>query len=107
MHVIRFAEVLWTKAEALARQNQLSQAVDVYNRIRVRAKLAPHVFGVDVTTQQEVLDAIDKERRLELAFEGDRFPDLVRTGRAVAVMGIEPFRQLWPIPYSEIVVERA
>ncbi len=103
-HVIRFAEVLLIKAEALARQGQLGPAVDVYNRIRERAGLAPHTLGVEVTSQAEVIAAVDKERRLELAFEGDRFPDLVRTGRAVAVMGIEPFRQLWPIPYSEIVV---
>ena len=66
--------------------------------------MQPHTLGVEVSTQQEVLDAIDHERRVELAFEGDRFPDLVRTGRAVAVMGIDPFRQLWPVPYSEIVV---
>ncbi|HXW96795.1 MAG TPA: RagB/SusD family nutrient uptake outer membrane protein [Gemmatimonadales bacterium] len=104
IHVIRFAEVLLIKAEALARQNQLAAAVDEYNKLRVRAQLQPHTLGVEVSTQQEVLDAIDHERRVELAFEGDRFPDLVRTGRAVAVMGIDPFRQLWPVPYSEIVV---
>ena len=65
LHVIRLAEVLLIKAEALARQNDLSGAVDAYNPIRERAGLAPHVLGVDVTSQAEVLAAIDLERRLE------------------------------------------
>ncbi len=104
--VIRFAEVILNKAEALARQNQLAPAVAEYNRVRVRAGLSPHVLGVDVTTQQEVIDAILHERRLELAFEGDRWPDLVRTGRVVTTMGIEDraFQALYPIPKSEIDV---
>jgi hypothetical protein len=101
LHVIRLAEVLLIKAEALARQNDLSGAVDAYNPIRVRAGLAPHVLGVDVTSQDEVLTAIDTERRLELAFEGDRWPDLVRTGRAVTVLGIPETQALFPIPQSE------
>ena len=47
----------------------------------MRARIRAHVYGTDVTTQAEVLAAIDKERRLELALEGDRFPDLVRTAQ--------------------------
>jgi hypothetical protein len=110
LHVIRLAEVLLIRAESYARLNgagQLALAVADYNKIRVRAKLAPHVLGVDVTTQADVLAAIDKERRLELALEGDRWPDLNRTGRAAAVMGLAADRQfqlLYPIPAREIVV---
>lgn len=109
LHVIRFAEVLLIRAEALARLNgpgQLALAVAEYNKIRVRAKLAPHVFGVDVSTQTQVLAAIDKERRLELALEGDRWPDLVRTNRAVSVMGLadRPYQALYPVPAEERVV---
>ena len=103
LHIIRFAEVLLNRAEAHARLNQLQLAVDDYNRIRVRAGLDPHVLGVDVTTQADVLAAIWHERRIELALEGDRFPDLVRTGRAVAVLGIadRAYQVLLPIPASE------
>lgn len=103
-HIIRFAEVLLIKAEAFAQQNQLDSAVANYNLIRARAGLADHVLGVDVTTQQEVLDAIDRERRLEFAEEGDRFPDLVRSGRAQTVLGITANQTLFPIPQSEIDV---
>jgi hypothetical protein len=57
-----------------------------------------------VTTQDEVLAAVDRERRLELAFEGDRWPDLVRRGRAVAVKGLanRPGQALFPIPFRDI-----
>ena len=78
--------MLLIRAEALARQNDLVGAVDTYNLIRERAGLPPHTLGNEVTTQEDVLAAIDLERQLELAFEGDRWPDLVRTGRAVEVM---------------------
>lgn len=104
IHVIRFAEVLLIKAEALAQQGQLQPAIDQYNLVRERAGLADHVLGVDVTTQQDVLAAIDHERRVELAMEGDRFPDLVRSGQAQAVLGIPAFRTVFPIPQREIDV---
>jgi hypothetical protein len=66
-------------------------------------------MGVDVTTQQDVLNAIWRERRVELAMEGDRWPDLVRTGRVGAVLGLaadELYQALYPIPQSERVVAR-
>jgi hypothetical protein len=52
---------------------------------------------------QGVLDAIWQERRLELAFEGFRWPDLVRTDRAITVLGLqdEPHQILYPIPQAE------
>ena len=55
--------VVLIKAEALARQDKLADAVDEYNKVRVRAGLAPHVLGTDVTTQADVLRAIMHERR--------------------------------------------
>jgi starch-binding outer membrane protein, SusD/RagB family len=103
-HVIRLAEVLLIKAEALARQNDLVGAVDAYNPIRVRAGLPAHTLGDEVSTQEEVLAAIDRERQFELAFEGDRWPDLVRTGQAEGVMGIPATKTLYPIPQAELDV---
>jgi hypothetical protein len=103
IHVIRLGEVILIRAEALAHLGRLPEAVDEYNRLRVRAGLAPDpVVGL---TQQGVLDAIARERRLELAFEGDRWPDLVRTGGVVSVMGLSPDAALLPIPQPEIDVD--
>ncbi len=86
---------------------ELDLAVDEYNKVRERVGLAPHVLGVDVTSQQDVLNAIWKERRLELALEGDRFAELYRTGTGAAVLGLGPDRvyQLrYPIPETERTV---
>ena len=116
VHVIRFAEVILNKAEALARQNLLPLAVAEYNKTRVRAGLAPHVLGVTdidpgagvnlLDSQEDVLEAIWEERRLELAMEGFRWPDLVRTGRAIALLGLQtkPHQVLFPIPQQELDV---
>lgn len=99
VHVIRLAEVVLIKAEALARLNRLPEAVAQYNKTRVRAGLTPHTLGNQVTTQPDVLAAIELERRLELAFEGDRWPDLIRLGRARTVKNIATAgRELFPIP---------
>jgi starch-binding outer membrane protein, SusD/RagB family len=100
LHVLRLGEVILIRAEALARLNRLPEAVAEYNRLRVRAGLAPDpVVGL---TQAGVLAAIARERRLELAFEGDRWHDLVRTGAAVPLMAIPAFQTLLPIPQGEI-----
>jgi hypothetical protein len=100
--VIRLAEVILIDAEALARQNQLPEAVAKLQLVQARASAPLFVLGTK--TQQQVIDAIVAERRLELAFEGDRWPDLVRLGTAATVLGIDPNQTLYPIPAREIAV---
>lgn len=70
--------------------------------MRIRAGLPPHVRGVNLTTQADVLAAITKERRLELALEDDRWPDLVRLGQATTVLGVAPNQTLLPIPAYDV-----
>ena len=80
LHVIRYGEVVLTKAEALARLNR-SRGGGRVNKIRVRAGLTPHVLGTDVTSQTDVLNAIWNEA-VRARARGDRWPDLVaRAGR--------------------------
>lgn len=100
--VLRLAEVILINAEALARQDQLGPAVTELQRIQTRADAPLFVLGSH--TQQQVIDAIVAERRKELAFEGDRWPDLVRLGTAATVLGIDPNQTLYPIPAREIAV---
>ena len=106
IHVVRYADILLVLAEALAEQGDLAGALTYLNQVRARAAVSEYVLNVDLTTQQEVLDAIYLERRLELAFEGERWHDLVRTGRAVSVLGasgrFEAHEVLWPIPVGEM-----
>ena len=99
IHVIRLGEVILIRAEALAHLNRLPEAVVEYNQLRVRAGLLPDpTTGL---TQAGVLAAIARERRLELAFEGDRWPDLVRTGQAL-VLGVPAQQTLLPIPQNDM-----
>jgi hypothetical protein len=99
LHVIRLGEVILIRAEALARLNRLPEAVAEYNRLRVRAGVAPDpTVGL---VQANVLAAIARERRLELAFEGDRWADMVRTGEALAE-GVPVNQTLLPIPQGEL-----
>jgi hypothetical protein len=106
IHVIRYSNVVLILAEALAEQNDLPNAVGYLNQIRARAGLADYVLGTDLMTQQDVLDAVYLERRLEFAFEGERWHDLVRTGRAYDVLRVsghfESHEVLWPIPQQEM-----
>jgi len=113
VHVIRLAEVVLIKAEALARLNRLPEAVDELNKVRIRAGLPKLVLGVTIIsgtnvldTQAEVIDAIIKERRVELALEGDRWPDLVRTGMTANFVTPTDgtLELLLPIPAREITV---
>ena len=81
---LRYAEVLLMKAEALNELNQTSVAIPLLNQIRLRAGLG----NTTAVSQAAVRTAIYRERRVELAFEHDRFFDVVRTGQAVAAFAI-------------------
>ncbi|MDO9510065.1 MAG: RagB/SusD family nutrient uptake outer membrane protein [Candidatus Magasanikbacteria bacterium] len=73
--VLRFADVLLMKAEALNELGQGSQAEIPLNLVRNRAGLANIASGKD---QASLRAAIIHERRIELAFEGQRWFDLIR-----------------------------
>lgn len=97
LYMIRLADVILIRAEALNELNQTAQAAPLVNQIRNRAGLA----NTTATTQAAMRDVIEKERRLEFAFEGQRWHDLVRTGRAEAKLGITTTKLVWPIPARE------
>ncbi|MEN7550980.1 RagB/SusD family nutrient uptake outer membrane protein [Rapidithrix thailandica] len=102
LRVFRFAEVLLMNAEAA---NELGMdALTSLNLVRDRAKLAP----VNETDPNKLRKIIWHERRVELAFEHDRFFDLVRQGRAGEVLRahgknfVDGKHELFPIPQSQI-----
>lgn len=102
LHIIRLAEVILIKAEAHARQGELTEALIEVNKIRTRAGL-PLFVSVD---QAAIIAEIIHQRRLELAMEGHRWPDLVRLDLAVSVLELEdrPYQTIYPIPQSEFDV---
>lgn len=106
--LIRYADVLLMAAEVLNKNNKPVQALEYLNDVRERARAGnPAVLPDVVTTDKTALDEIIfNERRHELAMEGHRFWDLVRTNRAATVLGPLGFiagkHELLPIPQIEV-----
>jgi len=97
---LRLADVILMYAEALNENGKTSAAMTELNKIRTRAGLS----GTTASSQGDLRQAIQNERRLELAFEGHRWFDLVRTGTVDSEMGqpINSDYHLFPIPDSEV-----
>lgn len=95
---LRYAEVLLNGAEAKANLNNTTDALTMLNQIRTRAGLP-----ASIATGTGLLDAIAQERRVELALEGHRWFDLIRTGKAQQLLNItDAYHLLLPIPLREI-----
>ncbi|MDI3318425.1 RagB/SusD family nutrient uptake outer membrane protein [Pinibacter soli] len=106
--VLRYSEILLTKAEALARLNTAAvdaSALGYLNQVRTRSNPAMPVVAA---TQPALVDSILKERRIELAFEGHGIIEFQRTGRTLpAHYGINALpwasqRSIMPIPDYDI-----
>lgn len=99
--VIRYADVLLMYAEALNENGKTGEALTFLNRVRARAGV-PEYAGLN---QSETRENIYLERRLELSFEGHRWFDLLRTGRALSVMapfGMKENMTVFPLPLSQV-----
>ena len=105
---LRYADVLLMYAEVLNETSKTSEAHAYLNLVRKRAKV-PEVSGLSKT---DFTLALEKERRVEFLYEGHRWFDLVRTGRAIAVLNkyfqdsgfsysVEDYELLMPIPQRE------
>jgi hypothetical protein len=95
---IRLADTYLMEAEALVRAGDATgRAQDLLDAVRARVGLA----SVEAT-----LDNIYNERRLELATEGHRFFDLVRTKKAATALAFKGFvegkHEILPIPLAEL-----
>lgn len=103
LRLIRYADVLLMAAEAnLLALKPISVAQGYFDLVRNRVNLPAKVVS---------MEAIKTERRLELAFEGFRFLDLIRWGDAATVLKNQGFakngnfadkHKLYPIPASEV-----
>lgn len=102
-NVIRYADVLLWKAEALIELGREDEALPIINQIRRRAddskvktaegdnvsnyNVEPYRDGQNINwTQENAREALRFERRLELGMEGWRFFDLVRWGIAAETL---------------------
>jgi hypothetical protein len=115
--VLRLADIKLIYAEAENELNGPAQAFDQLNDIRTRAGLTA-LSITDLPDKQSFRDEVDRQRRLELAFEGERWFDLVRyaqdeqAGISHQITALDIIQQvrgtaderylLFPIPQSEI-----
>ncbi|HLR31534.1 MAG TPA: RagB/SusD family nutrient uptake outer membrane protein [Fodinibius sp.] len=132
--LLRYAEVLLTYAEAKIMMNEIDASVkDAINQVRDRAGL--NMSEADVTlprysayTQDQWIDLIRNERRIEFAAEGLRYADIIRWRIAEDVLNepalghtreidgelrslhvedrsFEPHNYLWPFHENSLKVE--
>lgn len=96
--ISRLGEMYLISAEAQG----LAEGIGRLNELRAFRGL-PAVYPA---TESAFIDAILKERRLELLCEGHRWYDLVRLGKAVEELGILEHQVLMPVPEKEIQANR-
>ena len=114
--VLRFSDVLLMKAEALGYDAAGGTGVGLINQVRERAGAKDFVTGdfstgfykypatgADaITDPTQFANALFNERKLEFAFENQRFFDLKRSGQAVAILKAH-FSSEFTTHYSKIV----
>ncbi len=102
--VLRLAEQYLIRAEARARQGELTNAKSDLNLIRTRAGIGPTA----AVTGEELIADVMQQRRLELFTEfGHRFFDLRRNNALDNILsatkpGWNTTDQLWPLPEREL-----
>jgi starch-binding outer membrane protein, SusD/RagB family len=114
--VIRYAEIILNTAEAAAQVNDLPKAISLLKAVRNRSN-PKYVFAdADLDSKENVLKAINSERRIELLGEGLRLGDLQRKvftlPAKVGSIGTAPLvlptasNYIWPIPSGEILANK-
>lgn len=115
--VIRYADVLLMYAESLNELGYNPAALSYLNQIRTRAGLEAKT-AADIPNQESFRLAMENERRVEFAFEGHRWFDLVRTNRAITVINskaaeinlVAPITNnnlVFPIPQAQVEINRS
>ncbi len=117
-YLIRYADVLLMRAEAMAETGDVGGAMSLVNQVRARVNMPPVENVEGMVGQAEMIDIVRHERRVELALEGLRFMDLKRWGEVeeAVIRAIQdpvgPYNpqylgertQVFPIPQQELDV---
>ncbi|MHB1178192.1 MAG: RagB/SusD family nutrient uptake outer membrane protein, partial [Daejeonella sp.] len=120
--VLRYSDVLLMYAEVLNELGRTAEALPYVRQVRNRAGLMNALTGY---SKESLSELIAKERQVEFCFENQRWYDLKRTGKALAVLTahglrekksrlylfatafqVAPYKLLAPIPEIEIVVNK-
>lgn len=104
--ILRYSEVLLNRAEGLAQTDAgvSAAAIGFLNQVRDRSKpaTAASYTAASFTNKQALIDAVLLERRLELAFEGHRYYDLLRYKQNPGRINYGDNKAILPIPLVDI-----
>lgn len=106
--VLRLAELYLIRAESRANQNNFTGALQDVDALRLRAGLPSKTLTIPVPTTQNVMQAVEQERRIELFSEwGHRWFDLKRWNKADQILqpikaGWSSTDALYPVPLQEL-----
>ncbi len=107
--ILRYADVLYMKAEALMRMNggvATAEAVNLINPVRQRAFGTNYETNGKYTTTTLTMDELLADRGREFSYEGYRRNDLIRFGKFNSSWWekdvSEEFRALYPIPFKQV-----
>lgn len=90
----RYAEMQLIYAECCAMEGKYTEAWNAVAGLRA-ARFGKEVYTAPIYSKESGLDVILKERAVELCFEGHRFWDLRRTGRAQKVLDGKKYSGVW------------
>ncbi len=105
--VIRYADILLTRAEALNEVNGLNEeSFSLLNQVRQRVSLQPLTMG-DFAGPEAFREAVLRERGWEFVSEGKRREDLIRHEKFISMarergVNARDHQIVFPIPQSEI-----
>ncbi len=121
--VLRFADILLLKSEALYHLDKKEKALIELNKVRIRAfGNSSHNYSIsNIDSKEKFVNIILLERQLEFAYENQRWVDLIRMGRMQNVLSeiewgynpktgqaqivkfdVKPHFTIFPIPQDEI-----
>jgi len=120
--IIRYSDVLLMYAEILNELGRTGDALLFVQQVRNRAGLTNVLAGY---SKESLSELIAKERQVEFCFENQRWYDLKRTGKAIAVLTshgirekakrsyllptafqVAPYKLLAPLPEIEVVINK-
>ncbi|AJR04944.1 RagB/SusD family nutrient uptake outer membrane protein [Siansivirga zeaxanthinifaciens] len=106
--ILKLSEMYLIRAEARARQTptNLKTALEDLNEVRTRSLPTMPILEANIPDFDAFVDALLEERARELAFEGHRWFDIVRLGRAESLLGIPAYRTVYPIPQREVNISK-
>jgi len=109
MYILRMADILLLRAEALARKNlsgNITEILNLMNQVRDRAFKGndPNPYlASDFPDWDTFVELLWWERRKELFFEIQSFFDAKRMGVAGTILGLDEYKWIFPLGFDALI----